>query len=50
MLLLNKENINYNISLFKSADSPSPKTGTYDQDLWEEATLDDVKSGNYETS
>ena len=49
MLLLNKNSINYNMALFKKADNlPQTKT-KYDSNLWEEASLEDVNSGEYET-
>ena len=48
MLLLNKKNINYNLSLFKNADIKSSRTQHHDSEVWEEATLDDINSGKYE--
>ena len=49
MLLLNKKTINYNLSLFKNADTKSPNTQKQDSELWEEASLEDINSGKYET-
>ena len=49
MLLLNKNNINYNISLFKNADNQPQTTEKNDPDRWEEASLEDINSGKYET-
>ena len=49
MLLLNKHTIGENLTTFKKTKNKQTKKEEYDQNLWEEATIDDVKSGNYET-
>tara|TARA_B100001964_G_C13724007_1_gene375850 strand:+ start:63 stop:437 length:375 start_codon:yes stop_codon:yes gene_type:complete len=50
LVLINKDN---NFSQFHSSlDKDKNQSGTkesYDSDLWEEASLDDVESGKYET-
>jgi len=49
MLLLNKHTISENLATFKKTDNKQTRASEYDNKLWEEATVDDVKSGNYET-
>tara|TARA_Y100001960_G_C14441167_1_gene712591 strand:- start:9 stop:485 length:477 start_codon:yes stop_codon:yes gene_type:complete len=47
LLLLNKKNINNNSPPFKNKKHQNQQK--YDSDLWEEASLEDVSSGKYET-
>ena len=49
MLLLNKKDISYNLSLFNQAKNKAPNTQKHDSEKWEEASLDDINSGKYET-
>ena len=48
MLLLNKKQTNYNLSLFNNAQKKYHNKPKHDSENWEEASLDDINSGKYE--
>ena len=50
LILVNKENNLFDIfNLEQTATHTTQPTASYDQDLWEEATIEDVESGDFET-
>jgi len=50
LILINKENNFFDMFNVESeAKTPNQQTSPYDKDLWEEATVEDVESGEFET-